>query len=136
VAAPRKPRKADYDYHLGIKTREVVGNSVSRLISGGTLVFVFYLIYLIFNSLSGKTTFADIAVSFLADVKTSRGAVMIVSILFGGSGSAYGLYQRKLRRDDVQSRSAHIQFLESEFDKRRSSSGLTRRGTTRKEDQQ
>jgi len=87
------------------------------------------------GDLAGKETLASIGLSLLADVKTSKGAATLICALFGASGSMYGLRQRKLRRDDIQSRSGQISKLEQAFDKKRASSGLTRRGTTRKEDQ-
>lgn len=128
--------KADYEYYLSFKTREVIGTAFNSICKYGALAFVAYCIRLMVGDLAGKETLASIGLGVLADVKTSKGAAMLICALFGISGSAYGLRQRKLRRDDVQRRSGEISGLEREFDKKRSSSGLTRRGTTRKEDQQ
>ena len=50
-------------------------------------------------------------------------------------GVAYGRYQGKLRRDDVQRLSEYKQKYESLKDPRRSSSRLTVRGETRPEDE-
>lgn len=133
--ASKRPRKAEYDYFLGFKTRETIGTAFNSFCKYGALVAVFYFIHLMVGDLAGKETLASIGLRFLADVKTSRGVAMAVSALFGISGSVYGLRQRKLRRDDIQLRSGQISNLERSFDKKRSSSGLTPRGTTRKEDQ-
>jgi len=135
VAGKRSYRKADYDYYLGFKTREIIGTGFNNLCKYGALAIVAYFIRLMVSDLAGKETLASIGLGILADVKTSRGVAMALCTLFGVSGSAYGLRQRKLRRDDIQRRSGEISELERIFDKKRSSSGLTRRGTTRKEDQ-
>jgi p-aminobenzoyl-glutamate transporter AbgT len=133
--AGKRTRKADYDYFLGFKTREIIGSAFNNVCKYGALVAVFYFIRLMVGDLAGKETLASVALGFLADVKTSKGVAMLIMAIFGISGSAYGIRQRKLRRDDIQLRSGQISELERSFDRKRSSSGLTPRGTTRKEDQ-
>jgi hypothetical protein len=128
-------RKADYDYYLGLKTREIIGSAFNNICKYGALVAAVYFLRLMVGDLAGKQTLASFGLGFLADLRTSRGAATIICALFGVSGSMYGLRQRKLRRDDIQSRSSQISQLEGVFDKKRSTSGLTRRGTTRREDQ-
>ncbi|MBL8271208.1 hypothetical protein [Steroidobacter sp.] len=56
-------------------------------------------------------------------------------VLLAFCGVAYGRYQSKLRRDDVQRLSAYKEKYELLRDPRRSSSRLTSRGETRPEDE-
>lgn len=79
---------------------------------------------------AGKQTSADIAMSFFGDLKVS----ITLSLIVGIFGGAYGLLQRKLRKDTVERLQGRIQELESVIDSRRSSSKLTKRGETRVED--
>jgi proteasome assembly chaperone (PAC2) family protein len=136
LVPPKRPRKTDYEYLLGLKTREIIGRTLNTLIKSGAVVGVAGFVYLMVRELAGKETLASIGLGFLADIKTSRGIAMALVSILGVGGPVYGLRERKLRRDDIEKRSAYIEELEKAIDKRRTSSGLTPRGTTRKEDRQ
>ena len=56
------------------------------------------------------------------------------TIALTGSGWIYGLKQRQLRRNTVERLATRVTELETKFDPNRSSSQITKRGTTRKED--
>lgn len=62
-------------------------------------------------------------------------SLYVLLALLALSGIAYGRYQGKLRRDDVQRLSAYKERYESLMDPQRSSSRLTARGETRPEDE-
>lgn len=79
----------------------------------------------------GKHTFADVGVRFLADVRIGNA----LSYAVGAGGIAYGARQRKLRGDTIQKMGDRIKELETAIDPNRSSSGLTKRGHTRPEDE-
>ena len=95
----------------------------------GCLGFLGWCGYLSIASLAGKHTIADIVISFLGNITVSKG----VAYIFGAGGTAYGVYQRKLRRDFIERHSARDRELELQHDPSRSSSHLTPRGETPKE---
>ena len=84
------------------------------------------------KAFAGKASYADLklAVSMLANTKFELSAAVALT----GSGWAYGLAQRKLRRNTVERLQGRITDLEQAADPKRTSSHLTKRGATRKED--
>ncbi len=110
-------------------------NGISRVLSDliryGVFGFLGYCVYLSIESLSGRTTAANIAVNFLSDVRVSESLAWILS----GSGLAYGWTQNRLRKKTVERLQGRITTLERKLDSRRTSSSLTTRGETRPEDQ-
>jgi hypothetical protein len=109
---------------------ETVTSIVTTAIRWTGAIAISWIGYLCIQALSGQQTFADIGVSVLADVRISQA----LAWLLGGGGVAYGLGQRKLRRDTVERLQGRNQRLERERDPRRSSSQLTPRGETNPED--
>lgn len=103
---------------------------LNNLIKWGGLFGISFCAYLSVTALAGTTTAADIGIKFLADVRVSEA----VAWIFGGSGVAYGLRQRKLRRDTVERIQPRVEGLEKQIDPGRSSSKLTKRGETPPED--
>jgi hypothetical protein len=103
---------------------------VNNLIRWGGLVMISYFGFLSAGALAGHHTFADIGIRVLADVRVSEA----VAWIFGGSGVAYGMRQRKLRRDTVERLANRNIELEKRLDPNRTSSQLTPRGDTRPED--
>ena len=104
-----------------------VGNA---LIKWGGLVLISYFIYGSVSALAGKNTNADIGVNFLANIRVSEA----VAWIFGTCGIGYGWRQRALRKSTIERLQGRVKTLESEFDKRRSSSNLTERGDTNPKD--
>jgi hypothetical protein len=130
---PRKVgsrRELDLRYTFRFKTLDVLSTSLQAAIKWGALVCIAYLASKSIGILAGKVTLADIGIGFLANVKLSQGISYIACI----GGVAYGLRERKLRRDAIQHLSGRKRDLERMIDHQRSSSGLTPRGTTRPED--
>lgn len=103
---------------------------LNQLIMWGALVLIAREGAKVLMEYAGKQTSADIAMSFLGDLKVS----ITISLIVGVLGGAYGLVQRKLRKDTVERLQGRNQELESIIDSRRSSSKLTKRGETRLED--
>lgn len=103
---------------------------VRDLIKYGALVCIAYYAFRSVETLSGKTTLADIGINFLANVKVS----VIFAWLFGFVGIAYGYFQRNLRKETVARLQPRVQELEQHVDKNRSSSKITKQGNTRPED--
>lgn len=103
---------------------------ISNLAKWATLALIAYFGYLSIAVLAGKTTASNIAISFFSDLKINKD----LALIFGGSGLAYGGYQRQLRKKTIERLQGRIQTLEKCLDQRRSSSKLTTRGSTRPED--
>jgi hypothetical protein len=123
-------RQLELQYGVRFKRLDVIGQALNRFLQGATLVGIAAFTYLSVNSLSGHYTFADIGVRFLGDLKISEA---LAYVLAGGAVS-YGLKERRLRRQTTERLTARTSQLEKELDARRSSSGLTTKGTTRSED--
>ncbi len=130
MARARSEQDADRRYRLQVRLIDLAGSTASLLIPWGSLVAIAYLISSAIHGLAGKQTLADIGLRLLADVRVTE---WVAYILTGGS-IAYGLRERKLRRDTIERLSERTQKLEQQLDPNRSSSRLTPRGTTRPED--
>jgi hypothetical protein len=113
------------------RTAEGVTSVIRELIRWGGLILITRYLYLTVAALAGQQTTADIGINLLADLRITEA----FAILFGSSGIAYALGQRKLRRDTVERLQGRIKKYERLLDPERSSSNLTARGETRPEDE-
>lgn len=93
-------------------------------------VLIAYFVYMAFDSLAGQDTNADIGIKILGNVKVS------ITLAWGLSGASiiYALRQRNLRKQVIERMGGRVRELEQFIDSKRSSSRLTKRGETRKED--
>lgn len=96
----------------------------------GGLSWIAYCGYLSIMALAGKFTSAKILVNLLADKNIS----VTLAWSIGAIGLIYGHIQRVLRKNTVERLQSRIVKLEKICDERRSSSKLTPRGDTRRED--
>ena len=112
------------------RTTEAATSIVQALIKYGTVAWIAHEAYLAIVVLSGKHTFADIGIRFLAEIPVSIGIAWVLAV----GAVLYGLRQNKLRKDTVERLQNRIQSLEKTIDPGRSSSQLTTRGDTRPED--
>ena len=130
----KKKSKAQLEAELrvlrGTRVSEGVVQVINNLIRWSAIVLVVRYGYLAIETLAGKTTLADVAVSFLTDIKVS----VVLAWGAGAGGVVYGLQQRKLRKDTLQRLQDRNQTLEKMIDSSRSTSNLTPRGDTRPED--
>ena len=115
-------------YH---KRWDIIGGIFSRLIRWGGIIACFYFLYLIVDSLAGKTTATDIALKAITDLKLDRG---ILYLLAGGT-TIWAVRERKLRKKNTKHISEHIKELEELIDPNRTSSNLTETGDTHPEDE-
>ena len=122
---------AENKFLRGGQRGQNVASVLNNLIQWGGLVAIFYFGYLTVDTLAGQTTTADIGINFLANIRISTALAWGV----GAVGVSYGMVQRKLRRDTVERLQGRITKLERREDPNRSSSKLTMRGDTRKEDE-
>ncbi len=112
------------------KKWDIIWGIFNRLICWGGIVACFYCLYLIVDSLAGKTTATDIALKAITDLKLDRG---VLYLLTGGT-TLWAIRERKLRKKNTKHRSAHIKELEEHIDPNRTSSNLTATGDTHPED--
>ncbi len=82
------------------------------------------------EALAGYSTSLKVAMN----LEVNRNLVDAAAIVFGGGGIAYGLRERKLKRDKTQSMASRITQLELGYDPKRSSSGLLPDGRTNPSD--
>lgn len=129
----RKPRKIDLDYSAKMRRYDLIGTLVAQLIPWVGCIIIFFIGYKTSEVLAGRTTTSQIVFGFLADIKTSSGVAKVAAYLFGASGIGYGWQQRGLRRKDIQTRSDYVKQLELQIDNNRTSSRLTKKGTTPRE---
>jgi len=108
----------------------LVTTAINNLFKYGSLLGIAYCFYLIIAVLAGKTTLANIGISFLGNVRISE----TVAWLFGVSGVAFGYRQRRLRRKTVEHLQTRNIELEKQIDPNRTSSTLTPRGDTNPRD--
>ena len=94
------------------------------------VVAVAYYASRVFIAFAGKKTDALIGIQLITSIKLDRWVAYIVAIM----GGTYGLRQRHLRRTSIERTTKRPIELEQRMDPNRTSSGITPRGTTRKED--
>jgi hypothetical protein len=80
---------------------------------------------------AGKSSFADLTLRLLAKMSVVLG----LSVTLSGISVTLYLRERKLHRDTRERLTARITALELRIDPKRTSSQLTPRGETRREDQ-
>jgi len=115
---------------IRFKKWEIVANVVQLGIPSTSLVIIVGLVAYMVSQLSGKTTLAQIGMSFIGNINVSNA----VAYIFGAASFGYGLNERRLRHKKTASMAEYAASLEKRIHPERTSSGLTRQGTTRKED--
>jgi hypothetical protein len=113
-----------------IASVEAIASIVNNLIRWSGLVAIAYMGYRTVGTLAGQTTTADIGIRFFTEIRISEFAAW----LLGAGGIGYGWRQRKLRRDNIERLERRVRDLEAEIDPKRTSSKLTKRGDTPRED--
>jgi hypothetical protein len=130
ISSRPEKQKTDLEYRLAFKRIDAFVTVSKTLIQWAALVGCAFIIYKCVAVLAGKETLARLGVSILGNIKVSDG---ILAVLTGGS-LAYGIGQRALRRRNIERLTPRSIELEKRLDSNRTSSSLTRKGTTRPED--
>lgn len=112
------------------KNIEQIASVFNNLIKWGGVVLIFYYLSHCIDSLAGKSTISNIAISLVTDLKINQ----YLAYALGVGGTGYGLAQRTLRRKTIQRLQGNIVSMEKSIDPGRSSSNLTSDGCTRSED--
>lgn len=79
-----------------------------------------YFLYLSVEALAGKETNAKI----VANVMANWGLDKIIGYMVGGSGAAYGMYERRQRRTVTKNLRQQAEELERLHDRDRTGTGL------------
>jgi|ERR1019366_9815845 hypothetical protein len=122
--------KQEAEYFFRARRFDIVDTAVRLLIPWGSLVAIVFWVHSDVVALAGKQTMAHIGMSFMGDIRVSDA----VAYIFGAAGAGYGIAERTLRRKNIARLAEENRTLETTVDPLRSSSNLTRRGTTRPED--
>lgn len=123
---PQKPTRTELDSLLAFKRLDTATVIVCNCLKWAGLVSVSYFGYLSIGMLAGKYTFADIGLRVIGNLKVNDGIIGLLT----GSGWAYGLAQRSLRRRNIERMAPLKNEYERLIDPNRTSSNLTSRGTT------
>jgi hypothetical protein len=131
ATSSQRPPRTESDYLLSYKKIDSITTVVREVVKWAAIVLIVRYGYYAIAVLSGHSTFADVAVRFLANLKVSDS---ILYLLTGGS-IIYGVGQRHLRRRHIRRVVPAKNRLEMLLDPNRSSSGLTPKGTTQPGDE-
>ncbi|MHB1022403.1 MAG: hypothetical protein ACYC0Z_08320 [Acidobacteriaceae bacterium] len=124
-----------YEYELKRQRGETKKVAVTRLSKWIPLCFICYCGYRAIAVLAGKSTLAQFGMWIIADVRLNKIVSHAITTVFGLGGITYGYRERKLRHKTIDRMGNQIVKLEEKIDPGRSSSRLTRKGTTRPEDE-
>jgi hypothetical protein len=127
----QRPPRTESDYLLSYKKIDSVTTVVREVVKWAAIVLIVRYGYYAIAVLAGRSTFADIVVRFLANLKVSDGILYLVT----GGSICYGVGQRYLRRRHIKRVVPAKNRLERMLDPNRSSSGLTPKGTTQPGDE-
>jgi hypothetical protein len=127
-----EPPRTVLNYGLSIKKIDAVLTVVRDIIKWGALVLITRYAYHSISDLAGHQTYADIGVQFLGNLKISES---LLYLLTGGS-IIYGMGERRLRRKHIGRVVPLKNELEKKLNPSRTSSNLTKEGTTRRGDEQ
>ena len=125
------------------RVTQIISSAVSVIrdsIKWGSIGFIFYCGYLSISVLAGKTTQADINVSFfesfaarlMQSTKLQEWIQYVLIIAF----ALWGIFERRLRGAAIERLTSRIHQLELQLDPKRTSSRLTSTGQTRPGDEQ
>lgn len=123
-----------YEYEIKRQRWETLDSAVARLSKWGPFCIISYFVYLSISALAGKATLAQFGFWIFADLKATKVFSHVVTSLFGLGGVTFGYRERKLRQKNIERMSAQLSEYEINFDPQRSSSRLTKKGSTRPED--
>ena len=110
---------------------------INNFIKWASLTIIAWFAYASISVLAGKTTSAIFRASFMTNFLSTdnwcKPAIILV-VLLCIAVVLYGKVQRYLRQNTIERLESRIRDLETRIDPNRSSSMLTPRGETRKED--
>lgn len=130
-SSERSRINAELEWAKYYKKWDIIGGIFNGLIRWGGIIICFYFLYLMVDSLAGKTTATDIALKAITDLKFDR----VVLYLLAGGTTVWAIRERKLRKKNTRHIAAYTKELEKHIDPNRTSSNLTETGDTHPEDE-
>jgi hypothetical protein len=109
---------------------DITASSVQMLIPWTGACFFAFMVFKSVSVLAGRKTTADLGLRLIGDIRVNEALAWLIAVISSG----YGIRERRLRQKNIERSAATIERLESSIDTYRSSSRLTTRGTTRRED--
>ena len=127
MATPEnQPTSTQLEYMLKFRRLDAVSNILGLIVRWGSAVWMTRYGYLSITSLAGHETIAHIVIQFLGSLTVSK----YVAYLFGVSGIIYGYGERRLRQRNIGHLAESKNNLERLLDPNRTSSKITKTGTT------
>lgn len=102
----------------------------NRIVSAIIYITFFYFTYLSIDAIAGKTTIANVFLSYLISKESNFGFPWFLA----GVTSIWALLERRLRKRKIEQMQNHIKELEKSRDENRTSSGLLADGETNPSD--
>ncbi len=123
-------RETNTIIHITYAITDAVSKIFSVGIKWGTLIYFIYAGTDVLKAFAGHETLANISFNWMMNEHLAA----LLGGIFGTGGIIYGRRQAQLRRDVIERMHPYQVEYETRLDQQRSSSGLTVRGDTRKED--
>ena len=123
-----------FEYEIKRQRWETLDNAVARLSKWIPICIIAYFVFRSIAALAGKVTLAEFGLWAVADLKATKIFSHIVTSIFGLGGVTFGYRERKLRQKNIERMSTQLAEHETKIDPKRSSSRLTKKGSTRPED--
>lgn len=130
MASGPSRKRTELENRISFKRIDAGVSVVKAFLKYSTIIICVYFAYLAIAALAGRTTFASIGLSILGNVNVKDSIYIVLTV----GGIIYGVGQRQLRRRNIERLTKQTMELEKRLDPKRTSSGLTKRGTTRPED--
>jgi hypothetical protein len=121
-------------FQLYSQALDLVGRFLVLLPKWASISILGFFAYRCVAMLAGRETVAQFGLFLVADLKATKAFSHVVSWALGAGGTAYGVRERNLRRKSIKRITEHTIAIEKKLDPERSTSHLTDRGTTRRED--
>lgn len=131
--------KAELEIENELLRRGNLGNNLTSIVNNffkyGCIVAVAFFTERAFAHIAGLETKGILNVDFNVSLMSNKYFANVVCIIFGISGAAYGVLQRRSKRKTIAHLSKRKEELERKVDPGRHSSSLMEDGTTRPEDE-
>jgi len=125
----------EYEFELRRQRWATVDVAVRNLTKWGPLVAIAFFGWKSVDSLAGRTTVAAVLGKLGLDLRLNKWASLTLAWILAGGSAGWAALERRLRYRTTERLAAENTRLERLLDAKRSSSRLTKRGTTSKGDE-
>jgi len=124
VDTKEKPKVGDREIRFLIVSKGF--DLAGQVVNGAIWLGLAYIGYRAIDTLAGKTTIANIVLSYLTAEESDYGLPWVLA----GAFAIWAVLERRLRKRKTESMQDHIKSLETRLDPERTSSGLLASGDT------